>query len=333
MSTPSPFLDPLASSGAGDPAEPAAPARALNPVDDPSAVPDAAVVGANVAEPTRSMFRRGLEVFLENRAAVVGIVIIVAFTLFCFVGPLIYHTDQIHTNLAQEELAPGAGHPLGTDQNGYDQLGRLMVGGQSSIEVGIAAALLATVVGTLWGAISGYVGGVVDALMMRFVDAVMSIPALFLLLFLASIVTPTVPVLIVVVAGVSWLTTSRLVRGEALTLRVREYVQAVRVMGGGGARAVLRHIAPNAVGTIAVNATFQVADAVLLIAVMSFLGLGVPPPAADWGGMLSHGIDFLSQGDWWLIYPPGVAIILIVVAFNFIGDALRDAFEVRLQRR
>jgi peptide/nickel transport system permease protein len=327
VSTPSPFADPVGPAGS-TPA--GSPLRAVTPVDTPSALDP----GGIVTEPTRSMFRRGLDVFLENRAAVVGVVIIVGFVLFCFVGPLLYHTDQIHTNLSQEELSPGTGgHLLGTDQNGYDQLGRLMVGGQSSIEVGIAAALLATIVGTLWGAIAGYVGGVLDAVMMRFVDAVLSIPGLFLLLFLASVITPTVPMLIVVVAGVSWLTTSRLVRGEALTLRVREYVQAVRVMGGGGTRAVLRHIAPNAVGTIAVNATFQVADAILLIAVMSFLGLGVPPPAADWGGMLSRGIDFISQGDWWLIYPPGVAIILIVVAFNFIGDALRDAFEVRLQRR
>jgi peptide/nickel transport system permease protein len=123
------------------------------------------------------------------------------------------------------------------------------------------------------------------------------------------------------------------VRGEALSLRVREYVQAVRVMGGGGTRIVLRHIAPNAVGTIIVNATFQVADAILFIAAISFLGLGLTPPAIDLGGMLSSGVAYVNDGYWWLIYPAGALIVLIVIAVNFVGDALRDAFEVRLQRR
>ena len=122
-------------------------------------------------------------------------------------------------------------------------------------------------------------------------------------------------------------------RGESLSLRVREYVQAVKVMGGGGTRAVLRHIAPNAVGTIMVNATFQVADAILTVAALGYLGLSIPPPATDWGGMLSTGLQYAAVGYWWLIYPPGLAIVLVVVAFNFISDAMRDAFEVRLQRR
>ncbi|HEY3686418.1 MAG TPA: ABC transporter permease [Streptosporangiaceae bacterium] len=311
--TPSPFLDP----------------------SERGVQPDAATPsGGAIQGPTRGLFRRGLDVFTENRLAIVGVVIVVAFLLFCFVGPLIYHTDQVHTNLGDAELAPGAaGHPLGTDQDGFDQLGRLMIGGRSSLEVGVAAAVLATVLGTLWGAVAGYVGGVVDAVMMRIVDAAMSVPALFLLLVLSAILTPTVGVLIVVLAMISWLGTARLVRGEALSLRVREYVQAVKVMGGGGTRIVLRHIAPNAVGTIMVNATFQVADAILTIVALSYLGLGVPPPAVDWGAMLSHGTQYVYVGYWWLIYPPGLAIILVVIAFNFIGDALRDAFEVRLQRR
>jgi peptide/nickel transport system permease protein len=302
--------------------------------DPPTPFLEPTVTGGRLPEePTRSLFRRGLDVFTENRLAVVGVVIVVLLALFCFVGPLVYQTDQVHVDLAAANQPPSGRHLLGTDQDGFDQLGRLMVGGRSSIEVGLAAALLATVVGTLWGAVSGYAGGVVDAVMMRAVDAALAVPPLFLLLVLAAIVTPTVPVMIVVVALVSWLVTARLVRGEALSLRVREYVQAVKVMGGGGPRIVLRHIAPNAMGTIMVNATFQVADAILLVAALSYLGLGVPPPAIDWGGMLSHGTQYVYIGYWWLIYPPGIAIVLIVVAFNFIGDALRDAFEVRLQRR
>ncbi|HVT69189.1 MAG TPA: ABC transporter permease, partial [Trebonia sp.] len=289
--------------------------------------------GALPAARPRGMFVRGLEVFLENRLALAGVALLVAIIVFCFLGPVFYHTDQVHVNLGSEDLAPGPGHPLGTDQNGYDVLGRLMVGGQISLEVGLAAAVLATVVGTLWGAVSGYFGGFVDSVMMRLVDALLAIPTLFLALVVVSMFPPTEWELIVVIALTSWLTTSRLIRGEALSLRVRDYVQAMRVMGGGSARAVFRHIAPNAVGTIIVNATFQVADAILLVVALSYLGLGIRPPQTDWGGMLNAGINSVYDGYWWQIFPAGIAIILVVIAINFIGDALRDAFEVRLQRQ
>jgi peptide/nickel transport system permease protein len=282
---------------------------------------------------TPGMFSRGLEVFLENKLAVAGMIILVAIFAFCFLGPLGYHTDQTHVNLANENLSPGAGRPLGTDDNGYDILGRLMVGGQISLEVGLAAAVLATCLGTLWGAVAGYLGGITDAVMMRLVDALLSIPTLFLALVVVSMFPPTETELILVIALTSWLSTSRLIRGEALSLRVRDYVQAMRVMGGSSARAVLRHIAPNAVGTIVVNATFQVADAILLVVALSYLGLGIRPPQTDWGGMLNSGIDSVYDGYWWQIFPAGIMIILVVIAINFIGDALRDAFEVRLQRR
>ncbi|MDA8117531.1 MAG: ABC transporter permease, partial [Actinomycetota bacterium] len=169
--------------------------------------------------------------------------------------------------------------------------------------------------------------------MMRVVDAFLAIPTLLLLIYLASVFRPTLKLLIIVIAGVSWLSPARLVRGEALSLRVRDYVKAVRVMGGGSRRIVARHIVPNAIGTIVVNATFQVADAILVMAVLSYLGLGLPPPAANWGGMLSDGVNYVYAGYWWLIYPAGFAIILTVVAFNLIGDAIRDSLEVRLQRR
>jgi peptide/nickel transport system permease protein len=282
---------------------------------------------------TRGLFGRGLEVFLENKLAIAGVAILAVIFVFCFAGPLVYHTDQIHVNLANENLPPGTGHPLGTDNNGYDVLGRLMTGGQISLEVGLAAAVLATGLGTLWGAVAGYFGGIVDAVMMRLVDALLAIPTLFLALVVVSMFPPTETELILVIALTSWLSTSRLIRGEALSLRVRDYVQAMRVMGGGSARAVFRHIAPNAVGTIVVNATFQVADAILLVVALSYLGLGIRPPQTDWGGMLNSGINSVYDGYWWQIFPAGVAIILVVIAINFIGDALRDAFEVRLQRR
>ncbi|MFI7426558.1 ABC transporter permease [Micromonospora sp. NPDC049836] len=297
----------------------------------PGAVPDQP---ADAEAPVRGLWRQGLVVFCENRLALVGLGLFVLLAGICFLGPVFYHTDQVHTDLTAVHLAPGdQGHPLGTDGVGYDQLGRLMLGGQTSIIVGLAAGILATALGTIWGAVAGFAGGWVDSAMMRVVDAMMSIPSLFLFMLLAAIVTPSVSMLIVIIGAFAWLGPARLVRGDALTLRSREYVQAMRGMGGTGGRAVRRHIVPNAIGTVIVNATFQVADAILYVAYLSFLGLGVPPPAANWGGMLSDGLADTYSGHWWLLYPPGIAIILIVLAFNFIGDGLRDAFEVRLRRR
>jgi peptide/nickel transport system permease protein len=272
-------------------------------------------------------------VFVKNRLAVAGLAIVVAMFGFSFIGPLVYHTDQVHTRLAALGLPPGGAHPLGTDDVGYDVLGRLMLSGQSSLVVALAAALLATVVGTLWGAIAGYVGGVVDAVMMRVVDSVLAIPPLILILLLASVFTPSTPLMILVVATVAWLAPARLVRGEAISLRTREYVQMSKAMGASSAWIVLRHITPNAIGTIVVQATFEVANAILLLAALSYLGLGPPPPATNWGSMLSNGLNYIYEGKWWLIYPAGIAIVVTVVAFNFIGDALRAALEVRLQER
>jgi len=276
-------------------------------------------------------------VFVENRLAVVGAGFIVFAVGFCFLGPLVYHTNQSSTQNAllfsTQNAHPSRHHLLGTDGSGFDVLGRIMYGGQVSLEIGFAAAGLATAIGVLYGAISGFFGGWIDALMMRIVDVILSVPLLFLLITLAVIFHPSLSILIYVIGFTSWLVPARLVRGETLTLRVREYVMAVRVMGGSSGRIVLRHIIPNTVGTIVVNATFQVADAILLLAALGFVGLGVPAPLTDWGSMLANGVNYALDGYWWQIYPAGVAIVLVVVAFNFVGDALRDAFEVRLQRR
>jgi peptide/nickel transport system permease protein len=208
-----------------------------------------------------------------------------------------------------------------------------MLGGQSSLEVGLAAALLASLVGTAWGAVAGYAGGWIDAIMMRAVDSLLAIPYLLFVLLLASIFTPSIPMLILVIAMVSWLFTARLVRGDTLSLRVRDYVVAAKSVGTRRWRIIVRHIVPNVMGTVVVATTFSVADSILLLAALSYLGLGPPPPAANWGGMLTDGLSYVYDGDWWLIYPAGIAIVLTVVAFNFIGDALRDSLEVRLQRR
>ena len=276
-------------------------------------------------------------VFVENKLAVAGLAVIVLMILFCFVGPHLYPTNQTNTQLAlqnsTDNAPPGNGNPLGTDESGFDILGRLMFAGQASLIVGFASAFVATVFGTLYGAISGFFGSWFDALLMRVVDVFLSIPVLFLLVALVTIYHQSEILLILVIAFVSWLIPARLIRGETLSLRRREYVQAVRVMGGKRTRIIGRHIIPNSIGTIVVFATFQIADSILLLAALGFIGLGVPAPQTDWGTMLSNGVDAAASGYWWQIYPAGICIVLVVVAFNYVGDALRDSLEVRLQQR
>ncbi|MCR6492463.1 ABC transporter permease [Cellulomonas sp. P24] len=275
--------------------------------------------------------RRTLRRFLSNRLAVVGTIIILALVVFCFLGPLVHPTNQTQPDIyADLNAAPGVdGHLLGTDDLGYDVLGRLMVGGQTSITIGLAAGILATLLGTVWGAVAGYLGGWVDVVMMRIVDAGIAIPATFLLLILSAITRPSIQLMILVLGLVSWLVPARLIRAESLSIKTREYVLAVRAVGGSHTRAVVRHIVPNTIGTMIVNATFQVADAILLVAYVSFLGMGLQPPQTDWGAMLTKGITYTYSGAWWLIFPAGLCIVLTVCGFNFIGDGLRNVFDVK----
>jgi peptide/nickel transport system permease protein len=287
---------------------------------------------------TTGMVRFARGVLSGNRLALIGGAYVLAVILFCFIGPLIYPTNQTNANAAlissvPQNAAPSWAHPFGTDNGSFDLLGRVMFGGQTDIEVALAAAVVATAIGMLWGAVAGYLGGTSDVLMMRLVDAILSVPALLLLVVLADIFRPSTPLLILLVGFIAWLVPARLVRGEALAIRTREYVQAVRVAGGSGRRIVLRHIIPNAMGTIVVNGSFQVADAILFLATLGYLGLGIQPPGTDWGTMLSTAISngALPNNYWWEILVPGLAIVFTVVAFNFIGDGLRDAMDVRLR--
>ena len=274
-----------------------------------------------------------VRVYRQSRAGLAGLGIVIAAVIFSFLGPVIYRTDQVHVNLNAVSEPPSIHHLLGTNAVGNDVLGQLMLGGQSSIEIGLAAALLASLLGTVWGAVAGYVGGWLDAIMMRVVDSMIAIPHLLMILLLTAIFGPSTPVLILVIGLVSWLATARLVRGDALSLRTRDFVHAARAAGAPSSWIVRRHVILNVVGIIVVQTTFEVANAILLLAGLSFLGLGPQPPAANWGGMLSNGLNFIYDGYWWLIYPAGIAIVLTVSAFNMIGDALRDAFEVRLRIR
>lgn len=281
---------------------------------------------------SKSAWRVAGRELLGNGVGVVGLSVIVVMFLFSFVGPLIYHTNQVTTNLTQVNLAPSARFLLGTDQVGYDVLGRLMAAGQSSLEVGLAAAVIAVGIGTTWGAVAAFAGGWVDSVMMRIVDALIAIPTVLLVLLLATLVTPSVITVIFVLGTVSWLITARLVRGEVLVLRTLDYVSAAKLAGDRSVRIVLRHVVRNVIGIVAVQATFEVANAILLLAALSFLGLGPPPPAVNWGGMLTTGLNYIYDGYWWQIYPAGICIVLTVVAFNLLGDATRDALDVRLRR-
>jgi peptide/nickel transport system permease protein len=274
-----------------------------------------------------------MRAFIGHRLGVAGLIVIVLLVAFCFLGPLVHPTDQVHANIAITNVGPSAAHPLGTDANGYDVLGRLMVGGRASLEIGFAVAALATLLGALWGAVAGLTGGALDALMMRVVDTLLALPAIFILIYLATVVQPTVPLLIGVIALLSWLIPARLIRGETLSLRSRGFVEAARSMGSRRSRMISRHLLPNTFGTLAVNATFQVADAIILLATLSFLGFGLPPPAATWGGMLYQGTSYLLDGYWWEVYPAGLMIMVTVIAFNLVGDALRETVDSRLTQR
>ena len=240
---------------------------------------------------------------------------------------------MLQVSLINSHDPPGAGHPLGTDVNGFDVLGQLMKGGQAALEIGFFAAFVAITIGSLVGAVAGLAGGIVDSALMRVVDVFLSVPFLFVVLILAVRYGATVLSLSLVIGGFSWQVPARLVRGEVLTIRERDFVLAARTAGSGNWRLIGRHLLPNAFGVMIVNVTFQVADAILAVAYVGFLGFGLHYPNLDWGDMISDGVGYMQDGYWWLIYPVGVCIVLTVMALNFIGDALRDSLDVRLRRR
>jgi ABC-type dipeptide/oligopeptide/nickel transport system permease subunit len=302
------------------------------PLGSPN-IPTTAPEGGEV-QILASGWRLALREFFSNRLAIVGLGVLVFFLVFCFLGPLVYHTNQSLTNPLTGDMAPSAGHILGTDDNGFDELGRIMYGGQAALEIGFFAAFMATVIGTLYGATSGLAGGIVDAVLMRFVDILLSIPLLFIVLVLATKWSATIVSQSLIIGLFSWQIPSRLVRGEVLTLRVRDFVAASRIMGGTQARLIVRHLIPNALSVVIVNITFLVADSILLVAYLGFLGFGLTYPIASWGDMLGGGAEnAVTSGYWWLVFPVGICLVLVVMACNLVGDALRDAFDVRLRRR
>jgi peptide/nickel transport system permease protein len=287
-----------------------------------------------------SGWRLALREFADNKIAVAGVAIIVFFVLFCFLGPLVHHSNQSLTQPLNANLAPGAASPLGghagllgTDEHGFDELGRIMLGGQTALEIGFFAAFISIVIGTLYGAVAGLSGRLIDGVMMRFVDIVYSIPFYLIVLVLATKFSATVLEESLLLGFFSWLIPSRLMRGEVLTLRERDFILAARVMGSSRTRLVYRHLIPNALSVVIVNVTFLVADSILALAYLGFLGFGLQYPAASWGDMLGNADTYISNGQWWLVYPVGFCLVAVVMAANLVGDGLRDAFDVRLRQR
>jgi peptide/nickel transport system permease protein len=268
------------------------------------------------AEPARTFDRRVL------RAALV----VIALVLTALLGPILYGADPNALDLSQAAQPPGPGHPLGTDESGRDILGRLLAGGRVSLSVGFAAVACSALLGLSLGSLAGFGGRRVDAFIMRFTDAAMAIPALFLIITTLALFGTTVTGLVIAIGATSWMGLARLVRAELLSIREQNYVEAARALGARPFRVLARHALPHLLPSVLVNITFGIGTAILMESALSFLGLGVQPPAASWGNMLSNALTYLHASPWLAIYP-GFLILLTVVSVNVLGDALRDAAE------
>ena len=291
---------------------------------------DAADALREPAAPRRGYWGQALRRFLSHRPAVAGLAFLLLMAAATIIGPqlLPYGYDDQDFDLIGSPGAMSPSHWLGSDELGRDALTRLLYGGRVSLAVGLAGALIATTLGTIIGALAGFYRGVVDSLLMRFTDVMLSIPPLPLVLLLSGLLRPSVPLLIAIIGALIWMGTARLVRSQFLALREREFVEAARALGASGPRLILRHILPNAVGPITVAATLAVGSSILLESALSFLGFGVQPPVPTWGNLLNTATPWLSQAPW-LAIPPGLCIFGTVLATNFVGDGLRDAMEPR----
>ena len=268
--------------------------------------------------------------FLLNRAALVGVALLVPLVAAVLTYPLWMPYKPNDIDLLAMNAAPSAAHWFGTDGVGRDVLARTLEGGRISLLVAVSSVILSTAIGFLVGAVSALGGRFADALAMRSVDLAMTLPPVIFLLVLASIVGSGIWSTVFVIALLSWPVLSRMIRARLLELREREFVMASRGMGAGIGHLLFRHGLPNSIDILVVYATLQVANAILLEAGLSFLGLGVPPPAASWGNMLNtaRSTAVLEQFPWQWLFPGG-ALVLAVLAINFIGDGLRDAFDPR----
>jgi peptide/nickel transport system permease protein len=285
---------------------------------------------AAAAKPRRSVVLRR---FRENKLAVAGLIVIALLYAIAIAAPLISRYDANVQNPGFRSKPPSAEHWLGTDRNTRDVYARLIVGARISLSVGFTAVLIIMSVGTALGAIAGFFGGWVDAVIMRFTDILLSVPQILLLISAAALFKAGLQTTVIVIGLTSWPGAARLVRGQFLSLRNQEFVTAARAIGATPLQIIRRHLFPNTLAVIIVEATLWLSYAILLEASLSYLGLGVQIPTPSWGNMLQQGQTELLNGAWWLTLFPGMAIFITVLAFNLMGDGLRDALDPRLRRR
>jgi peptide/nickel transport system permease protein len=279
--------------------------------------------------PIRWWHSRGVRRFMRHHLALLGFAMIALLVLACVVGPYALPYDSLNIDLRARFAPPLSGHHyFGTDPLGRDLAVRLLMAGRVSLLVGFSAMLLSTLIGTLVGVTAGYRGGWIGAALMRTVDGFLSFPSIFLVLALAATLRPSPMMITVIIAVTSWMEVARIVEAEVRSLREREFVQAARMVGLSGRHIMLREILPNATGPIIVAASLTVARAILLEAYISFLGYGIQPPLPSWGNLLNGAQQYLASAPWLAIIP-GAAITIAVTSFNFIGDGLRDALDVR----
>ena len=270
--------------------------------------------------------------FRKNKLAVLGLMAIFAFYMIALLTPFLAPYEPFEQgSLVQRYSEPSAEFLLGTDQYNRDVLTRILYGARISLSIGFVAVGISITLGTLIGAIAGYLGGKVDAFIMRFVDMIISFPRLVLLITIVAIFEQSSIFMIIAVLGFThWPGTSRIVRGEVLSLREREFIQAARALGYSNSRIILRHVIPNTLAPVIVAATLGIGNVIVLEAGLSFLGLGVQPPTPSWGSMVADGRNVMLDA-WWLSTFPGLAIVMVVVCFNLVGDGLRDALDPRLR--
>ena len=265
---------------------------------------------------------------LRNPLAFWGLVIIAAVLALALLAPILAPYDPDAIDVKSILLPPSTAHWMGTDGLGRDVFSRMLFGSRISLLVGFVAVGIATLIGVILGAISGYYRGWVDVLIMRLVDVMLSIPTFFLILAVIAFLTPSIWNIMIVIGLTSWMGVTRLVRAEFLSLREREFVLASATLGARDHRLIFRHLLPNSLTPVIVSSVLGVASAVLVESGLSFLGLGVQPPQASWGNILTEGKEYI-QFAWWLSFFPGMAILLTVLGYNLLGEGLRDALDPR----
>ena len=275
----------------------------------------------------RSLTDDAIARLLANRAATASLVVLVLLTLFALLGPALTPWPYDQVNKSDVWVPPLTnGHLLGTDALGRDLLARLAMGLRVSLSIGLVATLVSLLIGVAWGATAGYLGGVVDEAMMRIVDVLYALPFIFFVILLMVAFGSNILLIFVAIGAVEWLTMSRIVRGQTLSLKQKEFIEAARAAGLGRLGVVVRHIIPNLLGPVAVYVTLTIPAVILAESFLSFLGLGVQPPMASLGTLISAGAQDMEMA-WWLLVFPSLAMAATLAAFNFIGDGLRDALD------